>query len=157
MSKVCRLSLLSLLTLLFIAGCGNIQGNWILRENQPYLEKNDYKLTKVTFFCNGSFQGLVSQGDQTLKIKGMYDYNSCSGDLCLMSGDKVTCYRVRCKSDNQICLDMCGPEGFINTAVMVRWNKCPYRPACTPCDPCRPATACPSPCSPCSSPCPTCP
>ncbi|MHC4675669.1 MAG: hypothetical protein ACYTBZ_24540 [Planctomycetota bacterium] len=50
MLKVCQLSLLCLLTLVFVAGCGDIKGSWILREHQPYLEKKDYKLAKITFF-----------------------------------------------------------------------------------------------------------
>ncbi|MHC4799275.1 MAG: hypothetical protein ACYTF1_21780 [Planctomycetota bacterium] len=162
MLKVCQLSLLCLLTLVFVAGCGDIKGSWILREHQPYLEKKDYKLAKITFFSNGSYQGLVSQDDKTLKMKGMYDYNPCSGDLILVSGDKAIGYRVSCLTDKQMCLDMCGPDNYITTAVMVRWCKCPYRPTCITSDPCRPLAACPpsKPCDPCktvSRPCSNCP
>ena len=149
LSKVCRLSLLSLLTLSFVVGCSSVQGHWTLREHQPCLEKSDYKMVKASFFCNDSFQALISQDDQTLKMKGMYDYNPCSGDLILQSGDKVLCYKVRCLSDKRMCLDMCNPDDFVTTAVMVRHYKCPYRASCAPCDPCRPACTCPCLCKSC--------
>ncbi|UCD29124.1 MAG: hypothetical protein JSV03_01170 [Planctomycetota bacterium] len=152
MLNVCRLLLLSILTMLFVAGCccGTLQGTWLLCENQPYLEKQDAKIVKLSFYQNGSYAEVSSKNDKTTKSKGMYDYNPCSKDLVLMSGDKARCYRVRSLTDRKMCLDMCGPKNcMVTTAVLVRSCKCPYRPSCAPCDPC------PSPC--CPPACPTCP
>ena len=144
MLNVCRLLSLSLLTLLFVAGCccGTLKHSWVLCENQPYLEKGDYKIVKLSFYKNGSYEAVASQDNKTIKSKGMYDYNTCTDDLMLMSGDKCLCYKVRCVSDRVLELDMCSEPCLITTIVMVRSCVCPR--------PCRP------PCRPCPPPCPTC-
>jgi len=150
MSKVCRL-ILSISTLMLIAGCcgDTMKGSWVLCENQPYLEKADYQIVKLSFYDNGSYAEVGSKGGKTIKSKGCYDYDACSDDLILRSGDKARCYKLRCASSNKILLDMCGPGCCVTTAVMVRdcLCPCPCKPCCPPCP--RPRSA--------SSPCSNCP
>jgi len=145
MSNVCRMIVPSILLVGFVAGCccdcGSVTGRWILCENQPSMDRDDYKIMKASFYENGSYEALISQGDQTLKTKGTYDYNGCSHDLFLMSGDEVKCYKARRVSDKKLHLDTCSPEGIPTTAVLVRYWKCPYNPPCNPAP--QPCYSCP--------------
>jgi|GEM_PF-1384974 len=145
MPKVCRtlLCLSGLMAVLFVAGCGNIQGSWMLCEFQPYLEKKDYRISKATFYPNNSFEAIAYQGKKMIKAKGMYDYNSCSQDLVLMTGDKCVCYKASLEGDKRLRITTCGPDCITTTAVMVKYNRCPPCLPCSPCMPVKPCSRCP--------------
>ena len=145
MSKTFRacLYLSGILAVMFVAGCGSIKGSWMLCQYQPYLEKQDYRISKATFYPNNSFEAVAFKGDKMIKSKGMYDYNPCSKDLILMTGDKCICYKACLDGSKKLLVTTCGPDCIVTTAVMVKYNRCPPCLPCSPCMPVKPCSRCP--------------
>jgi len=135
-----------LVAALLVVGCSSIEGTWMTCQFQPSLEKADFRISKATFYPNGSFESLAYKGDKTIKSKGVYNYNACSKDLMLMTGDKCMGYKAERVGENKLCVSSCSPEPccMTTTAVMVRCGRCP------PCLPCSPCCMSPGPCGPCA-------
>jgi hypothetical protein len=120
---------------LVLAGCGSdIHGRWRLREMQPAMGNEDFKVLQVSFYPNGSYEMLAMKCGEMFKAKGTYDYCDCKDELTMTSDDQIRTY----EADTEDCIDILeltctGEDEVPTTAVLVRHFKCPFYAKCDDC------------------------
>jgi hypothetical protein len=121
--------------LLVFVGCGSdIHGRWRLREIQPAMGNEDFKILQASFYRNGSFEMVAMKCGEMFKTKGTYDYCDCKDRLTLITADQIRTYEADTEDCNdRLDLTCMGEDEIPTTTILIRHFKCPYYAKCDEC------------------------